>query len=239
MIDLNKLKEPLDIDHVDFRIQSINKGGYATILAYKNARVDMERLDEVCGPGNWQRDHKELKGNIYCGIGINCEDLDLPSRDWTWKWDCGAESFTEKEKGEASDSFKRAGFNWGIGRELYSYPVIQVKLNGDEFTLENNKAKQTWNLKLKEWMWTLKSKNHKVERLEAHDQTGKLRFKFPSKKEEPVITKKKEPSNLDIAKAEATGCKTVKSLEDTWNAYPELHKNTEFKKHINNLKLKL
>ena len=234
MIDLKKLKEPLDIDHVDFRIQSINKGGYATILAYKNARVDMERLDEVCGPGNWQRDHKELKGNIYCGIGINCEHIDLPGiKNWIWKWDCGSESFTEKEKGEASDSFKRAGFNWGIGRELYSYPVIQVKLNQDEFTLQNDKAKQTWNLKLKEWKWTLKSKDHKVERLEAIDQNGKSRFKFQ------LNAKKKEPDDLDIAKAEATGCKTVKSLEDTWNAYPDLHNNAEFKKHINNLKLKL
>ena len=243
MIDLKKLKEPLDIDHVDFRIQSINKGGYATILAYKNARVDMERLDEVCGPGNWQRDHKELKGNIYCGIGIRNEiDPDTGANDWVWKWDCGAESYSDKEKGEASDSFKRAGFNWGIGRELYSYPVIQVKLNQNEFELytvkdkygkEIKKARQTWELNLKEWIWTLKSKDHKVERLEAVDQKGVSRFKFQ------LNAKKKEPDDLDIAKAEAAGCKTVKSLEDTWNAYPELHKNTEFKKHINDLKLKL
>ena len=233
MKELKKLKDPLDIDNVDFRIQSINKGGYAIILAYKNARVDMERLDEVCGPENWQRDHKELKGNIYCGVGILIEDeaRDLPL--WVWKWDAGAESYSDKEKGEASDSFKRACFNWGIGRELYSYPVIQVKLNSDEFTLQNDKARQTWNLKLREWKWTLKSNDHKVERLEGFDQNGKQRFKFK------LNAKSKEPDDLDIAKAEAVGCKSIESLQKTWEAYPELHTNTEFKNHIKQLKLKL
>ena len=224
---LSELKESLDIEDIDFRIQSINKGGYATILAYKDARVDMKRLDEVCSPNGWQRDHKELKGNIYCGVGIKAGE------DWIWKWDCGSESFTEKEKGESSDSFKRACFNWGIGIELYSYPVIQVKLNQDEFTLQNDKAKQTWNLKLKEWKWILKSKNNKIERLEATDQNGKSRFKYL------LNAKTKEPDGLDIAKAEAVGCKTIKSLEDTWNAYPDLQANTEFKNHIKSLKLKL
>ena len=236
MKDLKELKTPLDIQDIDFRIQSINKGGYATILAYKDARVDMRRLDEVCGCENWQRDHKELKGNIYCGVGIKCAD------EWIWKWDCGSESYSDKEKGEASDSFKRACFNWGIGRELYSYPVTQVKLNNDEFELytvkdkygkEIQKARQTWNLKLKEWKWVFKTENNKIERLEATDQNGKSRFKYL------LNVNSKEPNDLDIAKAEAVGCKTIKSLEDTWNNYPELHTNTEFKNHIKSLKLKL
>ena len=231
---LTELKEPLDIEDIDFRIQSINKGGYATILAYKDARVDMKRLDEVCGPDGWQRDHKELKGNIYCGVGIRFDKVpELAENEWVWKWDCGSESFNEKEKGESSDSFKRACFNWGIGIELYSYPVIQVKLNQDEFTLQNDKARQTWNLKLKEWKWILKSKDNKIERLEATDQNGKSRFKYL------LNAKTKDPDDLDIAKAEAVGCKTIKSLEDTWNAYTDLQANTEFKNHIKNLKLKL
>ncbi len=71
-MDLTKLKTPLGIKDIDFRIQSINKGGYATILAYKDARVDMNRLDEVVGAENWQRDHKEIKNVVYCGIGILC-----------------------------------------------------------------------------------------------------------------------------------------------------------------------
>ena len=97
--------------------------GWVSILLYKNARVDMQILDESCGPLNWQRDHKEINGTIYCGIGIYNDALDL----WIWKWDAGSESNAEAEKGAASDSFKRAGFNWGIGRELYTAPTIFVR----------------------------------------------------------------------------------------------------------------
>ena len=141
-MDLTKLKEPLGIEDIDFRVQSINKRGYATILAYKDARVDMNRLDEVVGQENWQRDHKEIKNVVYCGIGIDIgeqytneknQDAIFIKSKWVWKWDAGVESFTEKQKGEASDSFKRSGFNWGIGRELYDYPQITVQLRADAY----------------------------------------------------------------------------------------------------------
>lgn len=107
----------LKADEIDVRVGGVYAKG-VTMLLYKNARVDMQILDETVGEFNWQRDHKEVKGNLYCGIGINsgCE--------WVWKYDCGTESFSDKEKGEASDAFKRAGFNWGIGRELYTAPFI-------------------------------------------------------------------------------------------------------------------
>lgn len=100
-----------------------------TLLLYKDARCDMAILDETVGAMNWQRDHKELKGNMYAGIGIRDSD----TGEWVWKWDCGTESRTEKEKGEASDSFKRAGVNWGIGRELYTSPVIFIKKDKLEY----------------------------------------------------------------------------------------------------------
>lgn len=108
----------LKADEIEVRISTVSEKG-CSVLLYKNARCDMNILDECVGPMNWQRDHKELKGNMYAGIGI----LDL-DHGWVWKWDCGSESNTEAEKGEASDSFKRAGFNWGIGRELYTAPFI-------------------------------------------------------------------------------------------------------------------
>lgn len=112
----------LKADEIDVKVGSVTKSGY-TLLLYKNARVDMAVLDETVGAENWQRDHKEVKGNLYCGIGIWADKF----ADWVWKWDCGVESaFGDKEKGEASDSFKRAGFNWGIGRELYTSPLIFV-----------------------------------------------------------------------------------------------------------------
>lgn len=117
----------LKANEIDCRVSTFNEN-YLTILLYKDARVDQNILDETVEPGNWQRDHKELKNNIYCGISI----WDDAKKQWITKWDCGKESFTEAEKGEASDSFKRAGFNWGIGRELYTAPTIYIPYKDKE-----------------------------------------------------------------------------------------------------------
>ena len=169
-----KLNTPLKIEDIDFRIQSINKGGYATILAYKDARVDMNRLDEVCGADYWTKKYEVIGGNLFCSIGIYSGKLS----QWVWKQDVGTESMTEKEKGQASDAFKRAGFNWGIGRELYDYPMIQVKLEANEFSEYNGKMKQTWDLKLREWKWISNFEDGKLKGLAAQDQSGKVRFKW-------------------------------------------------------------
>lgn len=117
----------LRADEIECRIGSVHYRGF-TLLLYKDARVDMTVLDETVGPRNWQRDHKEIKGTVYCGVGILCYDpaTTTAGGEWVWKWDAGAESYTEKEKGEASDSFKRACVNWGIGRELYTAPFISI-----------------------------------------------------------------------------------------------------------------
>jgi hypothetical protein len=112
----------LNADEVDVRVNIVKENGLGLLL-YKDARVDQNILDETVGSMNWQRDHKEIKGNVYGGIGIYNQELGL----WIWKWDAGVESNTEAVKGEASDSFKRAGFNWGIGRELYTAPFIWIK----------------------------------------------------------------------------------------------------------------
>ena len=111
----------LKAEEIDVRVGNVYSWGYSLLL-YKDARCDMNILDETIGAENWQRDHKEIKGNLYCGVAI----WDKEKSQWTWKWDCGTESNTEKEKGEASDSFKRACFNIGIGRELYTSPNIAV-----------------------------------------------------------------------------------------------------------------
>lgn len=171
-MDLKDLSKPLTIDQIDFRIQSINKGGYATILAYKDARVDMQRLDEVCGPLGWKREH--LNGNHNCIVSIWCPE----KQQWVSKEDTGTESYTESEKGLASDSFKRACFNWGIGRELYDYPLIQVKLKEGEFTVDGNKAKQTYKLNLREWRWLSQFGPDGLTFLAAKDSTGAMRFKW-------------------------------------------------------------
>lgn len=113
-------------DEIDCRIQSVHKEGKGLVLLlYKDARCDMNILDSTEGIGaeNWQREHYECKGNLFCRVGIKCGD------EWVWKADCGVESNTEAQKGEASDSFKRACFNWGIGRELYTAPFIWISFD--------------------------------------------------------------------------------------------------------------
>lgn len=176
MKDMKKIKEqlskPLSVKDIDFRIQSINNGGYGTVLAYKDARVDMNRLDEVCGVFGWQRDHKEIHDVVYCGIGI----FDTESSQWVWKWDAGAESFTEKQKGEASDSFKRAGFNWGIGRELYGYPLVQIKFKPSELREHNGKKALAWGVDIRKWKWHTEFDKDGLKVLGCRDTNGGVRF---------------------------------------------------------------
>ena len=109
----------LTAEDIEVRVQSAKANG-VILLLYKNARVDMNILDATVGAENWQREHYECKGNLFCRVGIKC------GSEWVWKADCGTESNTEAQKGEASDSFKRACFNWGIGRELYTSPFVWV-----------------------------------------------------------------------------------------------------------------
>lgn len=121
----------LRADEIDVRVATINEKG-ASLLLYKDARCDMRILDE--SGVQWQRKHYECKGNLFCSVGIKVGE------EWIWKDDCGTESYTEKEKGEASDSFKRACFNWGIGRELYTSPFIWIP--ADNIKMHDNKGKK-------------------------------------------------------------------------------------------------
>jgi hypothetical protein len=116
----------LKAEEIDVRIGQVKPNG-VVLLLYKDARCDMNILDETVGVLNWEREHYECKGNLFCKVGINA-NYDKPDGIpfWVYKADCGTESFTEKEKGEASDSFKRACVNFGIGRELYTAPFIWV-----------------------------------------------------------------------------------------------------------------
>lgn len=121
----------LRADEIELRVGQVSKQdpNNFTVLLYKDARCDMAMLDETVGAENWCRDHKEIKGVLYCGVGI----YNTETGEWAYKWDAGTESQTEKEKGEASDSFKRACVNWGIGRELYTAPRIWLKGDAKKF----------------------------------------------------------------------------------------------------------
>ena len=127
----------LTADEIECRVQSVKENGLVLLL-YKDARVDMNILDEAVGSANWQREHYECKGNLFCRVGIKEEDPKSLEKEWVWKSDCGTESNTEAQKGEASDSFKRACFNWGIGRELYTAPFIWI--SADKFNIKNGKC---------------------------------------------------------------------------------------------------
>ena len=107
-------------DEVECRVARVIGEKGVMLLLYKDARCDMNILDETVGAESWQRNHELINGNLFCNVGILIGD------QWVWKQDVGVESNTEKEKGQASDSFKRACFNWGIGRELYTAPDMVV-----------------------------------------------------------------------------------------------------------------
>jgi len=230
---LKKLSEPLKIQEVDFRIQSINKGGYATILAYKDARVDMRRLDEVCGV-NWQDRYELIDGQLFCSIGIKVKE------EWIWRQDVGTESYTEKQKGRASDAFKRAGFRWGIGRELYDYPRIKVKLLSNEFTAENGSIKQTYGLRVNEWSWIAEFEDNKVRRLIARDENGKLRYDSLAherrKKPAPQPFLEKMDDNNNFTKEWAGLIKAIQNgqLKDT-NQVKKFRLTDEIKSEIEQL----
>jgi hypothetical protein len=159
---LELLKKPLNAEHIDFKVAQLIKGKdtvWATILAYKDARVDMAILDDAVGPENWQNKYdRDSKGVLQCGIGIRCNvspEGSTPEYEWIWKWSNGTPSDFEGEKGEYSDAFKRAGFMWGIGRALYDFPAIWVQLNEGDYYPSGDKVKATSKLRPNDWKWTV------------------------------------------------------------------------------------
>ena len=166
----------LKASEIDCRIQSIGqnktKAIGATILLYKDARVDMNILDETVGAMNWQRGHSVVDCNLYCTISI----WDETKGQWVSKSDVGTESNTEKEKGQASDSFKRAGFNWGIGRELYTAPFVYITLqDGEWYEGRDGKPKSNAKFKVKDISY---DENRNIVRLIVVDSKGKVRYTF-------------------------------------------------------------
>lgn len=127
----------LRADEIECRVSTISEKGLSLLL-YKDARVDQRILDETFTPLGWQRTHQSIDGNLYCTVEV----WDDAKKQWIAKQDVGTMSYTEKEKGQASDSFKRACFNVGIGRELYTAPdfiwvtgdKVKIQKRGEKFT---------------------------------------------------------------------------------------------------------
>ena len=141
------------------------------LLLYKNARVDMKIMDELFTPMGWKRTHKLIGDRLYCCVEV----YNPETKEWICKEDVGVESNTEAEKGQASDSFKRACVNWGIGRELYTAPKISIELNENEYTKDQNSRIKVWAY------FSVKSigydpKTRTITSLEIQDKYGNVRF---------------------------------------------------------------
>ena len=197
----------LTADEIEVRVASVNEKG-CTLLLYKDARVDCKILDETVGATNWQRSHEVINGNLFCNVGI----YDAEKDQWIWKQDVGVESYTEKEKGQASDSFKRACFLWGIGRELYTAPFIWVKAEDAGIKNQNGKYKVPTTTRF--WVNQIAYEGGKISVLEIMSRIkgeknykeisaftmGKSKKPEPAKKAEPIDEPPKEKPASPIKK---------------------------------------
>lgn len=200
----------LKASEIDVKPQTVKENGFSLLL-YKNARVDMDVLDETVGPLNWQRKHN--RENANCIVSIYDEDKKI----WVEKEDTGTESFTEKEKGLASDSFKRACFNWGIGRELYTSPFIWISDSNYIKKSKEGKLALTDKFSVKEIIVVDKI----ITGLEIIDSKGTVVFSTKSKK----TTKKEQDKAQEYLDSRAgmieklTKYVTGENLERTLNHF--------------------
>lgn len=203
-------------DEIECRVAQVDKNlKWCSLLLYKDARVDMRILDETFGSMNWQRHHEIVDGNLYCTVDI----WDDAKKQWVSKQDVGVESMTEKEKGQASDAFKRACFNVGIGRELYTAPTIFINL-GQEDLNNLNKVKTRFQVSKIDYS------GGSISDLEIVDDKGRVRYSY-----KPVNT----VNVLDsIAKAN-----TVEDLTKIFNANKGLQADQSFITALTNRKKQL
>lgn len=163
-------------NEIEVRVQQCKQNG-CSLLLYKDARCDMAILDETVGAFNWKREH--TRDNKNCIVSV-WDEIKL---QWVSKEDTGTESNTEQAKGLASDSFKRACFNWGIGRELYTGGFIWVKLDPNEVKSSNNRFNLNYGVKF-HVADIATDHNKRIVFMTIADSTGKIRF---TKGEQPSI----------------------------------------------------
>lgn len=229
----------LRADEIECRVQQVKKTG-CVLLIYKDARVDMRILDEVFGAENWQRTHEVINGNLFCNVEIWCNE----KKQWVKKQDVGTESNTEKQKGEASDSFKRACFNVGIGRELYSAPFTWINLSESEVVEKTGKYYLNFGISfsVKEIEY---DENRSISKLTIIDNKKVERFKFNKNALQDMKKPKAEtkPSNdndkeIELAKKTLEMCTSVDTLGKMYKAL-EPHLKIALKKFTTDLKTKL
>lgn len=210
-------------DEIECRVQQVKSNGCALLL-YKDARCDMKILDETFGVYGWEREHQLINGNLFCTVRV----LDKENSRWISKQDVGTESNAEKEKGQASDSFKRACFNLGIGRELYTAPFIWIKLEPKE--LNGTRLAYGVDFSVKEIGYNDK---REINKLIIVDKNNKIRFTY--KKEEPKKTELIGSVEIDkllnlIAAKGLTKEKVSSQIKKGFNKNIEQLTKEEFKK---------
>lgn len=201
----------LRADEIDCRVATV-KGGQqsgngVSLLLYKDARCDMNILDETVGAFNWQRTHS--RENANCTVSIWDED----KKQWVSKEDTGTESNTEKEKGLASDSFKRACFNWGIGRELYTAPFIWIP----EGKVKLEQWSGRWSTKDRFHVVGMLVENGRITALEIANKKGEVVYTFgetEGKKNDDAVTAAVGAQKISAAKAKALKAAFVKAKQD-------------------------
>lgn len=232
---------------IECRVGQCKENG-CTLLLYKDARVDMNLLDETVGCMNWKREHVVVNNNLYCTVSI----WDADKKEWVSKQDVGTESNTEAVKGESSDSFKRACFNIGIGRELYTTPFIWIKLDKTEVKSYNNKYSLDPSVKFSVSTIEYNDKRE-ISKLIIVDKDGKERFSFGTKKATTKATSttqqpKKEATNIAeelfsdtrmMAIQEVNAASTIDTLKGIWTNYKELQSDQFFISAVNQRKAKL
>lgn len=191
---IDRIPRLLKAEEIECRVGTI-RGNGLTLLLYKDARTDMRILNETYGIGYWQRTHEVINGNLFCNIEVWNDKIN----QWVKKQDVGTESFTEKEKGEASDSLKRAGFNFGIGVELYTSPFIWITPRKDMKPnikdLNNEPANEFYLYKQNAYTTKTVFKvskigyndNREINKLEITDNKGNIRFSLVPQKEQKEI----------------------------------------------------
>jgi len=167
----------LKSNEIECRVGSISdtgkKGPWLSLLLYKDARCDMKILDETFGILGWQREHQIVNGMLCCTISI----YDESCLTWVKKQDVGTESYTEKEKGVFSDSFKRANVNIGIGRELYTAPFIFINLEDGEIEHKNNKVQLSRRVKFRVAKIDY-NEDREIEKMIIKDNKGVTRYRI-------------------------------------------------------------
>lgn len=225
----------LKASEIECRAQQVKQNG-CIILVYKDARVDMKILDETFGNENWQRTHEVINGNLFC----NVEVWDADKKCWVKKQDVGVESNTEAQKGEASDAFKRACFNVGIGRELYTAPFIWIALEQSE--VYNKGDKWYLNSGVKFSVKDIEyNEDREISKLVIIDSKGAIRFELGKFTQAPPKEKSKSTAELEFetALAELNSSLSITELQTMWGKWKKYQTNEIFKTAKDKLKTKL